>query len=150
MIDPSVCINKELSNINGTVARANLKLKLEWRPWELRKTLYAHRNRESRDSGRLPPDGILRDQTIFMIVAAAAGIGWTFVCVRTQGCSAARDAKLVERPHERDRHHGFPRGDGFGWRRLGSGCSHLGIPSYLNRRRSPVVDQFDSGDSSID
>jgi len=29
MIDPSVCINKELSNINGTVARANLKLKLE-------------------------------------------------------------------------------------------------------------------------
>ncbi len=29
MIDPSVCINKELSNIKGTVARANPKLKLE-------------------------------------------------------------------------------------------------------------------------
>jgi hypothetical protein len=28
MIDPSVRINKELSNINGTVARANLKLKI--------------------------------------------------------------------------------------------------------------------------
>jgi MFS family permease len=111
---------------------------------------YAHRNRESGDSGRLHPDGICPRPDHFHDRCCHCRNRADVVCVGTLGCSAARDAKLVERPHERDRHHGFPRGDGSGRPRLGSGRNRLGIVSYLDRRRSPVVDQFGSGDSSVD
>jgi hypothetical protein len=110
----------------------------------------AHRDRESDDSSRLPSDGICPRPGRFHARRCRGRNRVDVVCVRTLGCSPARDAKLVKRPYERDRHHGFPRCDGFGRRRLGSGCSCLGIASYLDRGRHPVVDQFDSGDSFVD
>jgi Bacterial protein of unknown function (DUF894). len=49
------------------------------------------------------------------------------VCVRTLGCSAARDAKLVERPHERDRHHGSQGAMALGGVVWGAAAAILGL-----------------------
>jgi hypothetical protein len=92
----------------------------------------------------------VRDQAAFMLVAAAAGIGWTlseselWVAAQRAMPSWSRgrmNATVIMV---------FPRCDGFGRRRMGSGCSCLWIASYLARGRHPVVDQFDSGDSFVD
>ena len=93
---------------------------------------YGHRNRESGDCGRLPPDGICPRPDHFHDRRCRCRNRVDDVCVRTLGCSAARDAKLVERPHERDRHHGFPRRDGSRRRRLGVAAAILGVyPTLL-------------------
>ena len=65
-----------------------------------------------------------------MLVAAAAGIGST-LSASELGLRPSVRCQAGRRPYERDRHHGFPRCDGFGRRRLGSGYSYIGIASYL-------------------
>jgi MFS family permease len=58
---------------------------------------------------------VVRQKELFFGCRGALRCGMDAGCIRTLGSSSARYARLGERPHERDSHHGFTGGSG-SWR----------------------------------